>query len=130
MVAKVTWNKNGNWLVSSSRDQTIKLYDIRTMKDMSTFKVGREAWGVGCGVFCLAVFSASRRWYSSQYLVEDRIILRSAKHPPRLAADYASRRFVSRRPFLFGRDELKEGVELKESEANRAEPKVTQTELN
>ncbi len=35
----MTWNKNGNWLVSCSRDQTIKLYDIRTMKDMSTFKV-------------------------------------------------------------------------------------------
>lgn len=35
---QVTWNKNGNWLVSCSRDQTIKLYDIRTMKDMATFK--------------------------------------------------------------------------------------------
>lgn len=39
LTVQVTWNKNGNWLVSCSRDQTIKLYDIRTMKDMCTFKV-------------------------------------------------------------------------------------------
>ncbi|CAN0450554.1 unnamed protein product, partial [Discosporangium mesarthrocarpum] len=38
LVVQVTWNKNGNWLLSCSRDQTIKLYDIRTMKDMVTFK--------------------------------------------------------------------------------------------
>lgn len=42
MSNQVTWNKNGNWLVSCSRDQTIKLYDIRTMKDMATFKVRCE----------------------------------------------------------------------------------------
>ena len=40
VIAQVAWNKNGNWLASCSRDQTIKLYDIRTMKtDMGTFKV-------------------------------------------------------------------------------------------
>ncbi|CAN0472455.1 unnamed protein product [Scytosiphon promiscuus] len=43
MPVQVTWNKNGNWLVSCSRDQTIKLYDIRTMKDMATFKVRGKA---------------------------------------------------------------------------------------
>lgn len=48
MPVQVTWNKNGNWLVSCSRDQTIKLYDIRTMKDMATFKVRREV--------CMAAF--------------------------------------------------------------------------
>ncbi len=35
----VKWNKcNGNWLLSCSRDQLIKLYDIRTMQEMATFK--------------------------------------------------------------------------------------------
>ena len=46
--AQVTWNKNGNWLVSCSRDQTIKLYDIRTMKDMATFKVCMAAFLAFC----------------------------------------------------------------------------------
>lgn len=50
MYEQVTWNKNGNWLVSCSRDQTIKLYDIRTMKDMATFKVRCE--------LCMATFLA------------------------------------------------------------------------
>lgn len=37
-VLQVRWNQNGNWLVSGSRDQTLKLYDIRTLKEMQTFK--------------------------------------------------------------------------------------------
>ncbi len=38
-VMDVKWNKcNGNWLLSCSRDQLIKLYDIRTMQEMATFK--------------------------------------------------------------------------------------------
>jgi polyadenylation factor subunit 2 len=33
-VMNVAWNKNGNWLLSASRDQLVKLYDIRTMKEV------------------------------------------------------------------------------------------------
>jgi WD40 repeat protein len=32
------WNKNGNWLGTASRDQLVKVYDIRTMKDLQTFR--------------------------------------------------------------------------------------------
>jgi len=32
-VMDVKWNKNGNWLLSASRDHLIKLYDVRNMKD-------------------------------------------------------------------------------------------------
>ena len=37
-VTKVAWNDNGNWLLTASRDQLIKLYDIRKMKEMTSFK--------------------------------------------------------------------------------------------
>lgn len=28
-VVDIGWNKNGNWILSASRDQLLKLYDIR-----------------------------------------------------------------------------------------------------
>ena len=34
----VNWNKNGNWLLTASRDHLIKVYDIRAMKEMYTLK--------------------------------------------------------------------------------------------
>ena len=37
-VTKVAWNDNGNWLLTSSRDQLIKLYDIRAMKELCSLK--------------------------------------------------------------------------------------------
>ena len=32
------WNKNGNWLLTASRDHLIKVFDIRAMKEIETFK--------------------------------------------------------------------------------------------
>lgn len=32
------WNKNGNWLLSGSKDASIKIYDVRVMKDFHTFQ--------------------------------------------------------------------------------------------
>jgi len=37
-VLSLKWNSNGNWLASAGRDQMIKLYDVRTMKELQTFK--------------------------------------------------------------------------------------------
>ncbi|VDP07945.1 unnamed protein product, partial [Soboliphyme baturini] len=37
-VMAVQWNQNGNWMISGSRDHLIKLYDIRMMKEVTTFK--------------------------------------------------------------------------------------------
>src|SRR5690348_5294474 len=37
-VLQVKFNRNGNWLLTASRDQSIRLFDIRTMKDVQTFK--------------------------------------------------------------------------------------------
>lgn len=37
-VTKVSWNDNGNWLLTASRDQLIKLYDIRAMKELCSLK--------------------------------------------------------------------------------------------
>ena len=34
----VQWNRNGNWLLTASRDHLIKLFDIRTMKEMDVLK--------------------------------------------------------------------------------------------
>ncbi|CAJ0581682.1 unnamed protein product, partial [Mesorhabditis spiculigera] len=37
-VMAVEFNRNGNWLLTSSRDQLVKLYDIRTMKVLKNFR--------------------------------------------------------------------------------------------
>lgn len=37
-VMSLAWNKNGNWLLTASRDQFIKIYDIRAMKELQTYK--------------------------------------------------------------------------------------------
>ena len=35
----VEWNKNGNWLLTASRDHLVKLFDIRKMKEeLQNFK--------------------------------------------------------------------------------------------
>ena len=37
-VTCVKWNRNGTWLLTGSRDHLIKLYDIRTMKELEVLK--------------------------------------------------------------------------------------------
>ncbi|XP_022109269.1 pre-mRNA 3' end processing protein WDR33-like [Acanthaster planci] len=37
-VMAVRFNQNGNWLLTASRDHVCKLFDIRTMKEMYTFR--------------------------------------------------------------------------------------------
>ena len=37
-VTSVRWNRNGNWLLTASRDHLIKLYDIRTMTELEVLK--------------------------------------------------------------------------------------------
>jgi len=37
-VMDLHWNSNGNWLLSGSRDRLVKVFDIRTMKEISTFR--------------------------------------------------------------------------------------------
>jgi polyadenylation factor subunit 2 len=32
------WNKNGNWIASAGKDQVIKLFDIRMMKEFQSLK--------------------------------------------------------------------------------------------
>jgi len=32
-VMDVKWNRNGNWMLTASRDHLIKLFDVRNMKD-------------------------------------------------------------------------------------------------
>ena len=38
-VMELKWNRNGNWLLTASRDHLIKVFDIRNLKEeMQTFK--------------------------------------------------------------------------------------------
>jgi WD40 repeat protein len=37
-ILSLEWNRNGNWLLSGSRDQLVKVYDIRTMKELQGFR--------------------------------------------------------------------------------------------
>ncbi|XP_020268609.1 flowering time control protein FY, partial [Asparagus officinalis] len=42
MVLSVKWNQNGNWVLTASKDQIIKLYDIRSMKELESFRGHRK----------------------------------------------------------------------------------------
>lgn len=43
---QIRWNQNGNWLLTASRDHLLKLFDIRAMKELQTFRGHkREATG-------------------------------------------------------------------------------------
>jgi polyadenylation factor subunit 2 len=44
MVTQCRWNANGNWLLSSSRDQLIKVFDIRVMREMRVFRSGKREY--------------------------------------------------------------------------------------
>ncbi|XP_063682127.1 pre-mRNA 3' end processing protein WDR33-like isoform X2 [Bolinopsis microptera] len=37
-VTRAKWNRNGNWLLTSSRDHLLKIFDIRAMKEMQVFR--------------------------------------------------------------------------------------------
>lgn len=37
-VMAVDWNRNGNWLLTAGRDHLIKLYDLRCMKELYSYK--------------------------------------------------------------------------------------------
>eukprot|EP00794_Sanderia_malayensis_P015183 gene15183-16745_t len=37
-VMDLQWNRNGNWLLTASRDHLIKVFDIRAMKEIQTFR--------------------------------------------------------------------------------------------
>jgi WD40 repeat protein len=37
-ILSVKFNQNGNWVLTASRDQLIKMFDIRTMKEIQTFR--------------------------------------------------------------------------------------------
>uniref|UniRef100_A0A158P607 WD_REPEATS_REGION domain-containing protein n=1 Tax=Angiostrongylus cantonensis TaxID=6313 RepID=A0A158P607_ANGCA len=37
-VMAVDWNRNGNWLLTAGRDHLVKLYDLRCMKEMYSYK--------------------------------------------------------------------------------------------
>ncbi|XP_049849316.1 pre-mRNA 3' end processing protein WDR33-like [Schistocerca gregaria] len=37
-VVKTFWNQNGNWFISASNDHSVRLYDIRTMKELQFFR--------------------------------------------------------------------------------------------
>ena len=37
-VMSAKWNANGNWLLTASRDHLVKLFDIRMMKELYTFR--------------------------------------------------------------------------------------------
>ena len=37
-VMDLQWNRNGDWLLTASRDHLIKVFDIRAMKEIQTFR--------------------------------------------------------------------------------------------
>lgn len=58
-VMELKWNRNGNWLLTASRDHLLKLFDIRNMKEeMQTFRGHKKeataaAWHpIHEGLFC------------------------------------------------------------------------------
>lgn len=41
-ILDVKWNRNGNWLLTSSKDQIVKLFDIRTLKEIQTYRAHKK----------------------------------------------------------------------------------------
>lgn len=37
-VLDIKWNFNGKWLLTSGKDQSIKMYDIRKLEELQSFK--------------------------------------------------------------------------------------------
>ena len=54
-VMSVKWNRNGNWLLTGSRDHLIKVYDIRAMKEMYTLKAHKKDVNGVCVRVCMRV---------------------------------------------------------------------------
>lgn len=54
-VNNVVWNANGNWLASGSMDGLIKLYDIRTMKELEVWRGHNSEVRGTCVVHCVWV---------------------------------------------------------------------------
>lgn len=56
-VMDAKWNKNGNWLLTASRDHLIKLFDIRNMnQEMQTFR-GHKKEATSKGIFTRIPFT-------------------------------------------------------------------------
>ena len=63
-VIQIKWNQNGNWLLTASRDHLLKLFDIRMMKEMQTFRGHkREATGNNTLYLCMCLLKQSRTSY-------------------------------------------------------------------
>jgi len=55
-ISKVRWNKNGQWLLTGSRDRLIKIWDFRTFKSLQTFRGHKqEVTGCICTYICVYV---------------------------------------------------------------------------
>ena len=54
-VMDVKWNRNGNWLLTASRDHLIKLFDVRNMKDEVIAFRGHKKEATGGYTYIIAV---------------------------------------------------------------------------
>ncbi|KAH3823226.1 hypothetical protein DPMN_125025 [Dreissena polymorpha] len=59
----IKWNKNGNWMLTASRDHLMKLFDIRNLKEeLQVFKGHKkEATGGGSGI----VLCSGKTWINA-----------------------------------------------------------------
>ena len=62
-VMDVKWNGNGNWLATASRDHLIKLFDIRTMKELWVLKGHKK--DVNSMLIIPLLINSEVRWGSS-----------------------------------------------------------------
>ena len=51
-VLKIAWNGNGNWLLSAGRDQLLKVFDLRTLREIRSFR-GHQKEVYLCGVLLM-----------------------------------------------------------------------------
>jgi WD40 repeat protein len=62
---QVKWNANGTWLVSASRDQTVRVWDIRhTKKELNSWQGHtREVHGVAWHPVHLELVASGACWH-------------------------------------------------------------------
>ncbi|KJH52014.1 WD domain, G-beta repeat protein [Dictyocaulus viviparus] len=60
-VMAVDWNKNGNWLLTAGRDHLVKLYDLRCMKEMYSYKGHKKE--VTCTIITSHIAVSAIAWH-------------------------------------------------------------------
>ncbi|KAL1419387.1 hypothetical protein MTO96_005123 [Rhipicephalus appendiculatus] len=87
-VMEVKWNRNGNWLLTASRDHLLKLFDIRKMnQEMQTFRGTQEGGLHDLLIPALSMAARNPNFEGSRVHLVTKSVERGRLNLPPIAAD-------------------------------------------